>query len=218
MIDSESVIKKTERRWERWLNMFQRVQTKEEHFGFEQLWGDFCEERNLMFVERNLNPSRFLLIEDEHPIGTVECIKYTVPEQSNSEFFYPFSKNDLVKDLKNVYEIGKLSISKTSRGRGHFKRLTAILFIHALETKAEWYIAAVTKRMYMYLLTLGFPIEPIDNPFQFHDTLQGVPVRIHARKGVTHLYSLKEFRDVIQGNAHAQALITEYSKNIMLTK
>lgn len=180
--------------------------------------GDFCEERNLMFVERNLNPSRFLLIEDEHPIGTVECIKYTVPEQSNSEFFYPFSKNDLVKDLKNVYEIGKLSISKTSRGRGHFKRLTAILFIHALETKAEWYIAAVTKRMYMYLLTLGFPIEPIDNPFQFHDTLQGVPVRIHARKGVTHLYSLKEFRDVIQGNAHAQALITEYSKNIMLTK
>ena len=218
MIDSESVIKKTERRWERRLNMFQRVQTKEEHFGFEQLWGDFCEERNLMFVERNLNPSRFLLIEDEHPIGTVECTKYTVPEQSNSEFFYPFSKNDLVKDLKNVYEIGKLSISKTSRGRGHFKRLTAILFIHALETKAEWYIAAVTKRMYMYLLTLGFPIEPIDNPFQFHDTLQGVPVRIHARKGVTHLYSLKEFRDVIQGNAHAQALITEYSKNIMLTK
>ena len=43
--------------------MFQRVQTKEEHFWFEQLWGDFCEERNLMFVERNLNPSRFLLIE-----------------------------------------------------------------------------------------------------------------------------------------------------------
>lgn len=57
--------------------MFQRVQTKEEHFWFEQLWGDFCEERNLMFVERNLNPSRFLLIEDEHHIGTVECIKYT---------------------------------------------------------------------------------------------------------------------------------------------
>lgn len=96
--------------------MFQRVQTKEEHFWFEQLWGDFCEERNLMFVERNLNPSRFLLIEDEHHIGTVECIKFTVPEQSNSEFFYPFSKNDLVKDLKNVYEIGKLSIAKTSRG------------------------------------------------------------------------------------------------------
>ena len=40
------------------------------------------------------------------------------------------------------------------------------------------------KRMYMYLLTLGFPIETIDKPFQFHDTLQGVPVRIHARKGL----------------------------------
>ncbi|MFJ8529082.1 hypothetical protein [Bacillus sp. NPDC094106] len=197
--------------------MFQRVQTKEEHFWFEQLWGDFCEERDLMFVERNLNPSRFLLIEDQHYIGTVECIRYVVPEQSNSEFFYPFSENDLVKDLKNVYEIGKLSIAKTSRGRGHFKRLAAILFMHALEMKAEWYIAVVTKRMYMYLFTLGFPIEPIDNPFNFHDTLQGVPVRIHARKGITHLYSLKEFRDIIQGNAHAQALIKEYSKNIMLT-
>ena len=56
MIDSESVIK-TER-WERRLNMFQRVQTKEEHFGSSN-YGEICEERNLMFVERNLNPSRF---------------------------------------------------------------------------------------------------------------------------------------------------------------
>ncbi|EEL50836.1 hypothetical protein bcere0022_18430 [Bacillus cereus Rock3-44] len=208
-------LSKKERRWERRRNMFQRVQTKEEHFWFEQLWGDFCEERDLMFVERNLNPSRFLLIEGGHFIGTVECMRYSTPEHSNSEFFYPFSENELVKGLKNVYEIGKLSIVKTSRGRGHFKRLTAILFIHALEMKAEWYIAVVTKRMYMYLLTLGFPIEPIDDPFPFHDTLQGVPVRIHARKGLTHLYSLKEFRDIIQGNAHAQALIKE---NIMLTR
>ena len=198
--------------------MFQRVQTKEEHFWFEQLWGDFCEERNLMFVERNLNPSRFLLIEDQNSIGTVECIRYDEPEQSNSEFFYPFSENKLVKDLQNVYEIGKLSIAKTSRGRGHFKRLAAIIFIHALETKAKWYIAVVTKRMYMYLFTIGFPIEPIDEPFAFHDTLQGVPVRIHVRKGLTHLYSLKEFRDIIQGNAHAQALIQENSKHIMLTR
>ena len=183
MIDSESVIKNRAAMGKA-VKYVPACSNKGRTFWVRATMGRFCEERNLMFVERNLNPSRFLLIEDEHPIGTVECIKYTVPEQSNSEFFYPFSKNDLVKDLKNVYEIGKLSISKTSRGRGHFKRLTAILFIHALETKAEWYIAAVTKRMYMYLLTLGFPIEPIDNPFQFHDTLQGVPVRIHARKGL----------------------------------
>ncbi len=89
-----------------------------------------------MFVERNLNPSRFLLIEDEHPIGTVECIKYTVPEQSNSEFFYPFSKNDLVKDLKNVYEIGKLSISKTSRGRGHFKKANSYFIYTCVRNKS----------------------------------------------------------------------------------
>ena len=42
--------------------------------------------------------------------------------------------------------------------------------------------------MYMYLLTLGFPIEPIDKPFQFHDTLQGVPVRIHAEKGYAFVF------------------------------
>lgn len=211
-------LSKTERRWERRLNMFQRVQTKEEHFWFEQLWGDFCEERNLMFVERNLTPSRFLLIEDNHYIGTVECIHYTTPEQSNSEFFYPFSESEYIKGLKNVYEIGKLSIAKTSRGRGQFKQLATILFIHALEVKAEWYIAVVTKRMYMYLRSLGFPIEPIDEALTVNDELQGVPVRIHVMKGLTHMYSLKEFRDVIQGNAHAQALIKENSKNIMLTR
>ena len=46
MIDSESVIKNRAAMGRR-LNMFQRVQTKEEHFGFEQLWGDFCEEKKL---------------------------------------------------------------------------------------------------------------------------------------------------------------------------
>ena len=84
-------LSKTERRWEGG-KYVPACSNKGRTFWFEQLWGDFCEERNLMFVERNLNPSRFLLIEDEHHIGTVECMKYTVPEQSNSEFFYPFSK------------------------------------------------------------------------------------------------------------------------------
>src|SRR5581483_11214477 len=115
--------------------MFQLVQTKRAHFVFEQLWGDFCEERNLTFVERNLNPSRYLLVgEGERYIGTVECARYENPAESNAEFFYPFSQNRLVTELsgKRVFEIGKLSISKYFRGRGHFKRLAVVLFIHAL--------------------------------------------------------------------------------------
>lgn len=61
--------------------------------------------------------------------------------------------------------------------------------------------------MSLYLFTLGFPNEPSDDPLYFHDTLHGVPVRIHARKGLTHLYSLKEFWYIFQVNSHAQALI-----------
>ena len=88
-----------------------------------------------------------------------------------------------MKDLQNVYEIGKLSIAKTSRGRTLQK--TNSYFIYAcIRNKSRMVYRSGYKRMYMYLLTLGFPIEPIDKPFQFHDTLQGVPVRIHARKGL----------------------------------
>lgn len=83
----------------------------------------------------------------------------------NFEFFYLFFKNDLVKDLKNVYEIGKLSILKMFCGRGYFKRLIVILFIYVLEIKVEWYIVVVIKRMYMYLFIFGFLIELIDNFF-----------------------------------------------------
>ncbi|MFD3450047.1 hypothetical protein ACFDTO_36335 [Microbacteriaceae bacterium 4G12] len=200
--------------------MFQRVCMKEEHFIFEQLWGDFCEERNLIFVERNLNPVRFLLVgEGEKYIGTVECISYEDPEQSNSEFFYPFSENPAIKELagKRVYEISKLSIEKRYRGRGHFKRLATILFIHALETKADWYIAVVTKRMYMYLRSLGFRIEPVDDVFPLHEELMGVPVRIDVLQGLKHMYSIKEFRDVIKTNIHAQNALKEFNNNIMLT-
>ncbi|WP_028399629.1 hypothetical protein [Ectobacillus panaciterrae] len=200
--------------------MFQRVQTKEEHFMFEQLWGDFCEERSLTFVERNLSPERFLLIgEGEKFIGTVECARYKEPDESNSEFFYPFSKHPVVQELgsKKVYEIGKLSIDSQFRGRGHFKHLTAILFIHALETKADWYIAVLTKRMYLYLRFLGFRAEPIDDEFLLSEKVTGVPVRIEAFAAMKHVYSVKEFRDVLKGNAYAQKLLQQNHKNIMLT-
>ncbi|MGE7881794.1 hypothetical protein [Bacillus sp. NPDC094077] len=46
--------------------------------------------------------------------------------------------------------------------------------------------------MSFYLFTLSFLIEPSDDPFYFNDILQVIPVRIHTRKGLKHLYSLKE--------------------------
>lgn len=200
--------------------MFQKVRTKEEHFIFEQLWGDFCEERGLTFVERNLNPERFLLLgEGNKYIGTVECALYTTPDKSNSEYFYPFSKNREIEKLsyKKVYEIGKLSIIRQHRGRGHFKRLAAILFIHAIETKTDWYITVATKRMYMYLRFLGFHVEPVDNHFNINNEVVGVPIRIHAGMAVRHMYSIKEFRDVIIGNAYIQKQLQQNFKNTMLT-
>ncbi|MFX3630022.1 MAG: hypothetical protein ACE3JR_12030 [Ectobacillus sp.] len=201
--------------------MFQKVKTKEEHFIFEQLWGDFCEERNLAFVERNLNPARYLLIgEGEKYIGTVECTQYLLPEQSNAEYFYSFSKNSAITGLENkrIYEIGKLSIARQYRGRGHFKRLAVILFIHALETKADWYIAVLTKRMYLYLQFLGFRIEPVDNAFPISEKVIGVPVRIKTYEALRYMYSIKDFRDVIETNSYAQKLIYQNYKNIMLTR
>jgi hypothetical protein len=200
--------------------MLQRVQTKKEHFVFEQLWGDFCEERNIIFVERNLNPERFLLIgEGDKYIGTVECVLYQSPDESNSEFFYPFSSNPAVQELtdKKIYEIGKLSIDRQFRGRGHFKRLIAILFIHAMETKTDWYIAVLTKRMYLYLRFLGFRAEPIDNEFSLSDKVIGVPVRIEAYSAMRHLYSIKEFRDVLKTDPYATKVLQQNNKNIMLT-
>lgn len=200
--------------------MFQKVQTKEEHFIFEQLWGDFCEERGLTFVERSLNPERFLLVgEGDKYIGTVECAMYTTPDTSNSEYFYPFSKNPKIEVMgnKKVYEIGKLSIIRQDRGRGHFKRLAAILFIHALETKTDWYITVLTKRMYMYLQFLGFQVDPVDTNITINEDIVGVPIRIDARKAMRHMYSIKEFRDIIIGNEYLQKRLQQNSENTMLT-
>ncbi|KFN03741.1 hypothetical protein DJ93_236 [Bacillus clarus] len=69
--------------------------------------------------------------------------------------------------------------------------------------------------MYLHLV---FQLNQLMIRFIFMIHCKGVPVRIHARKGLTHLYSVKKFRDIIQGNAHAQALIKENSKNIMLIR
>ena len=49
-----------------------------------------------------------------------------------------------MKDLQNVYE-RQVKYRENVSWERTLQRLTAILFMHALETKAEWYIAAVTK-------------------------------------------------------------------------
>ncbi len=199
--------------------MFDIVSTKAEHLIFEQLWGDFCEERNLTFVEQADNPVRYLLKgEGNKYIGTVECSSYEEGESSNAEFFYPFSKNPYIQELQglNVSEVGKLSIKKQYRGRGHFKRLALIILIHALETKTNWYIAVVTKRMYLYLRSLGFRIQPIDEEMRIHEKLTLIPVRIDVAQGIAHMLTLKEFRDVIKTSVHAQTLLKDNYKNIML--
>lgn len=201
--------------------MFHRVQTKEEHFVFEQLWGDFCEERKIQFIERNLQPERFLLIGAENRyIGTVECAKYEHPHESNSEYFYPFSTHPtFIKEheWKRIYEIGKFSIERQFRGQGYFKRLVVILFIHALETKATAYITVVTKRMYMYLRFLGFQMHTLDKEFKINEIVIGVPIMIDAYEGIKHLYSIKEIRDVIKMNAHAMQLLRGNDNKVMLT-
>ncbi|WP_379968371.1 GNAT family N-acetyltransferase [Ectobacillus sp. sgz5001026] len=200
--------------------MFHRVQTKEDHFVFEQLWGDFCEERNIQFVERNLQPERFLLEDDGNKyIGTVECAKYVHPQESNSEYFYKFSSNSIIqRHEQNLYEIGKFMIERQFRGRGYFKRLAAILFIHALETKATTYITVVTKRMYMYLLFLGFKIDTLDKEFRINEVMIGVPIMINAYEGMKHVYSIKEIRDVIKTNAYAMQLLNNNDNRITLSE
>lgn len=200
--------------------MFHRVQTKEDHFVFEQLWGDFCEERNIQFVERSLQPERFLLKDDSNKyIGTVECAKYVHPQESNSEYFYKFSSNGIVKrHEQNLYEIGKFMIERQFRGHGYFKRLAATLFIHALETKATTYIAVVTKRMYMYLLFLGFKIDMLDKEFRINEVMIGVPILINAYEGMKHIYSIKEIRDVIKTNAYALQLLNNNDNRITLSE
>ncbi|MBO9129320.1 hypothetical protein [Bacillus sp. 165] len=200
--------------------MFSIVNKKEDHVIFEQLWGDFCEERQLAFVDRGVKPVRYLLRgEGEKCIGTIEFASYRKGQSSNAEYFYPFSENQYIQELSglHVYETGKLSIKKQYRGRGHFKHLALIVLIHALENKADWYIAVVTKRMFLYLRSLGFSIQPVDEDIPVQERLTLIPVRIDVKQGISQMLMLKEFRDVIKVSLHAQMLLKENYKNIMST-
>ncbi|MGM9987935.1 MAG: GNAT family N-acetyltransferase [Bacillaceae bacterium] len=180
--------------------MFKRVENKGDLELFEQIWADFCEESGILFLNYCNQSDKYLVLDDKnHAIGTVEIGTYD-KHYSNVEKMFPFSQSKEVLALhdKKICEVSKLTIDKQYRGKGFFKRLIALLAIHAVENEVDWYIGVANLRVLKYVKTLGFEIYSIGEPVALSNRIQGIPFLLNAKHGVTHASSFSDFRYLLE--------------------
>jgi RimJ/RimL family protein N-acetyltransferase len=181
--------------------MYKVVRSREDEEYFCQLWGEYCDENNIPFVNNCRNSSRYLLLdEDKTKIGTLECSPYMPKYGSNVESFYSFTSSKDMEDIRdrNIHEIGKLSIERSHRGKGYFKYAMAILLGHALKHKVDWYVAVANFRVYLFARTMGFKVEAIDNKFYLNDKLKAIPILLDVNHAIEHMKTFKEYKHLVE--------------------
>lgn len=176
--------------------MYRVVNTDNDLITFREIWGDYCEIKQLPYIEKNSNCNLVLMIDNaDNPIGTLECTPY-LRELSNLEYFYPFSKVPLIQsnDKQNIYEIAKVSIKRDARGKGYFNNIMLTIYTFAVKNNIDWFIAVMTYRMYLFTRTMGFDVEELDQPFYIGDEMKVVPVLLNAKHGIEHMKTFREFQ------------------------
>lgn len=180
--------------------MFRIIHTNEENFLFNELWGDFCEENEIPFLERNSNVTRYGICDsDRKLIGTIEFNKFDIGNENNNKYFYNFAENKYIKYIQNekIYEIGKLLINRENRGKGFFKQILLACYDHANNSGADWYIGSINKRLFMFARSVGFKILPIDEYFSINDNIIAVPFLLDIKHAIKLLKYSDEFKEIL---------------------
>jgi GNAT superfamily N-acetyltransferase len=181
-------------------DVFREIRKQEEIIAYNELWGDFCEENELPFLERNGDLTRYgIYSEEERLIGTVECSRYDFKDHDKSNYFYPYHENKFIKHIQNekIYEISKLLISRDSRGKGNFKQIMLALYEHAIKNDADWYIGTINKRLYMFVRSVGFKILPLDDYFAINDNISAIPILFDAKFGIYLMENAMEYKELV---------------------
>lgn len=177
--------------------VYKKVTKKEDDRTFRQIWGDFCEEKNIPYVDKNQHSSRYLLLDQKcKSIGTIEYVLYQEKEQSNIENYYPFSQSFMLNGIKDkrIYEVSKMCLSRDSRGKGYFKNIMLTIYTYAVKNDIDWFIAVMTYRMYLFARTMGFQVVEVDRPFWLSKQAKVVPVMLNVKHAIEHMKTFKEFQ------------------------
>jgi len=182
------------------VRVFRVIHTKEENNLFNELWGDFCEENEIPFLIRSNEVTRYgICNSDKKLIGTLEFSKYNIENEDKNKYYYNFSENKYIKYIQNeeIYEIGKLLITRENRGKGFFKQILLACYDHANHTNADWYIGTINKRLYMFARSAGFKILPIDEYFEISDDIIAVPFLLDIKHAIKLLKYSNEFKEIL---------------------
>lgn len=181
---------------------FSLVKSETQIDRFQALWEDFCEEKNIPYWDQNKKALRFLLFHDKKPTGTIQFAPFHLNNpQSEIEKWYQFSTNEYVQKLvaeNNIlFELSKLSIKKDERGKGHFKTLISLMAAISRKKDINYCMAVVSERLYLYIISNGFPCEKLEDEVMINSNTIGIPIVINVKECMEKLFIFPWYRDLV---------------------
>jgi hypothetical protein len=128
-------------------------------------------------------------MDEDEPIGTVEIVPRNLDDFSIVEDYFAFEHHPLLhKGSKHIYEIGKIGIIPSKRGKDHVIKIVALLYDFILAEEAEQYIALINKTFYR-LLMLQFRVRltRAGDDIALSDSTTVVPIIGDCKKIITSL-------------------------------
>lgn len=152
-------------------NMYELVKTSRQQREFAKTWEYFCVKYGWVNDPYAVNGNRYNLLMQQgrfykrkKVIGTIEFIPYD-PENPNSTVEQPgrfsFSEyNEIKLNRDLIWEIDKLCIHHYYQRQGYFQILLHIIFQHATQNNAKYYLALIEKKFYRMLrILLGSSVQ-----------------------------------------------------------
>src|SRR5690625_1076274 len=173
--------------------MYELVKTSRQQKQFEKTWEYFCAKYDWVNdpyakdgLRYNLIAYHGFIYKRKKTIGTIELIPYDPNNKDStvegSDRFH-FSKYDDIRLHKDhIWEIDKLCIHKDYQRQGYFQNFIHIIFYHATENHAKYYLALIEQKLYRMLkFILGSAIEQKGDPIA-GSTTSLIPVVIHIEE------------------------------------
>lgn len=162
---------------------FKEVITEDEQRLFNTYWQEVCLEVDVPFLPFHPNSQRFFIMDDREIVGTIEFTKRQPHVFSVCEDFFSFKEHDkVIKDESQLYEVGKISITKEHRRNGHIDKIIELINLHAELNKVKQYIGFMNVKLHRILvLSYGLRLEKLGEVVEF-ERVKAVPVLCDVEK------------------------------------
>jgi len=172
---------------------FKEVKVEKEHQLFEDIWREISGEFGVQTHSTRTNVERYLILDKETAIGTIEFVPRNVSKFSIVENQFNFSHHaNIHQNEKEIWEVGKVGILKEKRSDGHFEKILDVFIHHMTTRKPKQYLAIINKVLFRtFKIVYHVHFERVGEDIIYNKQVKNVPIMINTNSFLTELLHYK---------------------------